>query len=258
MEAPEELGGGQSLESRMRLRRTPVEVGADSLDLRIEILDIALSSEEIPEEQLPDLRRHEGTTFLARMTTRGELVRLDRTQEAPGVGGAGGISPVQRSVRMSGFPALPEDPVRPGDTWVDTTRVHTGVMQGMGEGTTLAVSRTTLERITRQGQTRVAELSVVSTYTFRPADSARAGERRADMSGSGSATVRLDLDAGRYLHSESSQDYTVNLGLPGADRTFSIRFHVESEAQLVEVSKPEAEGPSGDADGSGQISEGGR
>lgn len=251
MEAPEELGGGQSLESRMRLRRTPVAVGADSLDLRIEILDIALSSEDVPEDQLPDLERHEGTTFLVRMTTRGELVRMDRTREDRGVGGTGGISPVQRSVRMSGFPTLPERPVRRGDTWVDTTRVRTGVMRGMGEGTTLAVSRTTLERISRQGQTRVAELSVVSTYTFRPADSTRAEGRRANMSGSGSATVRFDVDNGRYLHSESSQDYTVNLGLPNADRTFSIRFHVESEARLVEVGKPEGEGSAGGRAGPG-------
>lgn len=239
MDAPAELGGGQSLESRMRLRRTPVAVGADSLDLRIEILDISLSSEDVPEEQLPDLTRHEGTSFLARMTTRGELVHMDRTQEDPGVGGTGGISPMRRSVRMSGFPTLPEDPVRPGDTWVDTTRIPTGVMRGMGEGTTLTVSRTTLEGVSRQGQTRVAELSVVSTYAFRPADSARAGGRRANMSGSGSATVRFDVSNGRYLHSESSQDYTVNLGLPSADRAFSVRFRVENEAQLVEVGETE-------------------
>jgi len=256
VDAPPELGGGQSLRSRMRLRQTPVGIGTDSLDVRIEVVDIGLSADSVPEEQLPDLARHEGATYLARMTTRGELVRMSRGEGGGGPGRAGGISPVQRSVRMSAFPALPEAPVRPGDSWTDTTLVQTGVMQGMGEGTTVAVARTTLEELRREGSTRVADLSVVTSYTFRPADSARSAIR-ADMSGSGSASVRFDVTNGRYLHSESAQDYTVNLRYPKSSRTYSVRFHVESEAQLVEVGGPPDEEKQGDGEGGGKTPPGG-
>ena len=255
VDAPPELGGGQSLRSRMRLRQTPVRIGADSLDVRIEVLDLSLSADSVPEEQLPDLARHEGATYLARMTTRGELVRMSTGEGGAGGSRAGGISPVQRSVRMSAFPALPDDPVRPGDSWTDTTLVETGVMQGMGEGTTVAVSRTTLEELRREGGTRVADLSVVTSYTFRRADSARSAIR-ADMSGSGSASVRFDVTNGRYLHSESAQDYTVNLRYPKSSRTYSVRFHVDSEAQLVQVGAPPDE-EEGDRDGGGKPSSGG-
>lgn len=246
VDAPPQLGGGQSLTSNMRLRQTPVRVGTDSLDVRIQIADLSLSADSVPEEQLPDLARHEGATYLARMTTRGELVRMSEQNGGSGTGRAGGISPVQRSVRMSAFPTLPDAPVRPGDSWVDTTRVQTGVMQGMGEGTTLAVSRTTLEELRRQGKSRVARLSVVTSYTFQPADSVRSGIE-ADMSGSGSASVRFDVTSGRYLHSESAQDYTVNLRYPGGDRTYSVRFHVNSEAQLVGIGGPEEDATGGDS-----------
>lgn len=228
----------------MRLRQTPVGVGADSLDMRIEIAELSLSADSVSEEQLPDLARHEGATYLARMTTRGELVRMSDGADARRVDRAGGLSPVQRSVRMSAFPTLPDRPVAPGDTWVDTTRVRTGVMQGMGEGITLSVSRTTLEEVRREGKTRIAELSVATSYTFRPADTVRSGIE-ANMAGSGSATVRFDVTNGRYLHSESAQDYTVNLRYPGGERTYSVRFHVNSEAQLVGIGGP-AEGGTGD------------
>lgn len=248
VEAPPQLGGDQFLKSSMQLRQTPVRVGADSLDVRIEIADLGLSADSVPEEQLPDLTRHEGAVYLARMTTRGELVRMSAGSEGNGRRrpSAGGIAPVERSVRMSAFPTLPDAPVRPGDTWVDTTRVETGVMRGMGEGTTLAVSRTTLEELRQEGKTRVAELSVVTSYTFEPADTARSGIR-ANMSGSGSASVRFDVTDGRYLHSESAQDYTVNLRYPGSGRTYSVRFRVESEAQLVGIGGPEEGGPVGDS-----------
>ncbi len=235
----------------MRLRQTAVRVGADSLEVRIEIADLSLSADSVPEEQLPDLARHEGATFLARMTTRGELVRMTEENGAKPTDRAGGISPVQRSVRMSAFPILPDAPVRPGDTWVDTTRLQTGVMQGMGEGTTVAVSRTTLEGLRQQGQTRVADLATVTSYTFHPADTVRSGIE-ARMSGSGSADVRFDVTNGRYLHGESAQDYTVNLRYPGGDRTYSVRFHVESDVQLVDIGGSEEgdgrDGTGGDSD----------
>ena len=255
VDAPPQLGGGQSLKSSMRLRQTPVRVGADSLDVRIEIADLSLSADSVAREQLPDLTRHRGATYLARMTTRGGLVRMSE-EGAPRADRSGGISPVQRSVRMSAFPTLPDAPVRPGDTWVDTTRVQTGVMQGMGEGRTLAVSRTTLEEIRREGKTRVALLSVMTSYTFQSTDTARSGIE-ADMSGSGSASVRFDVTSGRYLHSESAQDYTVNLRYPGGDRTYSVRFHVESEAQLVGIGGPEEDAAGGDSTQEGGSAPGG-
>lgn len=250
VDAPPQLGGGQSLRTRMRLRQTPVRIGADSLDVRIDIADISLSADSVSEEQLPDLTRHDGATYLARMTTRGELVRMSEGGEERQAGRAGGISPVQRSVRMGAFPTLPAAPVRPGDSWVDTTRVQTGVMQGMGEGTTTAVSRTTLEELRREGKTRIAELSVVTTYTFQPEDSTRSG-LGVHMSGSGSASVRFDVTNGRYLHTESSQDYTVNLRYPDSSRTHSVRFRVDSEAQLVGIGGREEGGtpPPGDESG---------
>lgn len=244
VDAPPQLGGGQSLKSSTRLRQTPVRIGADSLDLRIEVDDISLSADSVPDEQLPDLDRHEGTSYLARMTTRGELVRISEDEGTGPERRAAGISPVQRSARMSAFPTLPDRPVRPGDTWVDTTVVRTGVMQGMGDGATTAIARTTLEEVRREGEIRVARLSVVTSYSFRPADSVRSGIE-ADMSGSGAATVRFDVTNGRYLHSESVQDYTVNLRYPDASRTYSVRFHVEGEARLVGVGDEEAEGGAG-------------
>lgn len=240
METPPQLGSDRSLESRMRLRQTAVRVRPDSIDYRMELSDIRLSADSVAEDQLPNLTRYEGTTFLARMTARGELVRLDRTGGPVG-GEPRGISPVRRSVRMSGFPPLPRERVRRGDSWVDTTVVETGVMRGMQEGRTLAVSRTTLDSLTRAGESLVAALSVSTTYSFRRADSAEAG-LEADMSGSGSSTARFDVTHGRYLESRSAQDYTVNLRYPDTPRALSVRFSVEGEARLVEVGRDEEDG----------------
>lgn len=234
VDAPPQLGGERALETRMRLRQTPIRIGADSLDVRIRIAEIGLSADSVSRERLPELSRSRGATYRARMTTRGELVRIAESDSVEEGARTTGVSPVEQSVRMSGFPTLPEEPSRPGDSWVDTTRVRTGVLRGMREGTTLAISRTTLEELRREGGSRIALLSVVTTYTFRPADSARSAVR-ADMSGSGSSAVRFDVTHGRYLRSESSQDYTVNIRYPGSSRTYSVRFRVESEAQLLGV-----------------------
>lgn len=234
MEAPPQLGGGQSLEFRMRLRRTAVRLGDDSLDYRMELTDVRLSADSVPLGQLPDVTRHEGRTFRARMTTRGELVRLRVEAGSAAPARPGGIAPVRRSVRMSGFPPLPDAPVRPGDAWTDTTLVETGLARGMQEGTTVAVSRTTLEEVEREGESRIATLSVVSSYSFRPADSARSAVR-ADVSGSGSSTARFDVTHGRYLRADSSQDFTVNFRFPDTSRVHSVRLTVDSEAQLVGV-----------------------
>lgn len=230
LEAPPEFGGNRRVETRMRLRQTAREVSGDTLRYLMQIQELAMESDSATRSQLLDPRRFEGKTLSARITRRGEVLHL-------GSPGARKNSPqqIEQSMLQAGFPTLPDGPVRVGQTWTDTARMPTAVLQGMGGGNTVAVSRTTLEGVEREGTTQVARLAVETTFDFLR--EGRGGQPlQADMSGSGRSTVRFDVDRGRYLSSTGTQSYRVEMKLPGSADSVSIRFDVDSEVRLTDSS----------------------
>jgi hypothetical protein len=132
-----------------------------------------------------------GMTTIRRMDSRGRVISTEITS----MGGMGNMPGMGRGGRygMGGSRslALPEGPVRVGDTWtsVDTTQVPAGP-----GGQTNATARMTyrLERLERQGRARVAVISV------RGELEAASGEQMA-TGGSMSGEVRVDLGARRMV-----------------------------------------------------------
>lgn len=231
LEAPPEYGGNRRVETRMRLRQTAQEVTGDTLRYLMQIQELTMESDSATRSQLLDPRRFEGKTLSARITRRGEVLQV-------GSSGERGNSPqqIEQSMLQAGFPTLPDGPVRVGQTWTDTTRVPTAVLQGMGGGNTVAVSRTTLEGMELEGATKVARLAVETTFDFLRERRQGNQPLQADMSGSGTSTVRFDVDRGQYLSSDGTQSYRVKLKVPGAAGSVSIRFDVDSEVRLTDSS----------------------
>lgn len=99
--------------------------------------------------------------------------------------------------------SLPEQPVRPGDTWTDTLTFDlanvpglTGVgVQGTGSG--LATMR--FERVEQRYGARIAVLTAVATANAGAADETQS----ATLNLSATSTVDLDLDAGRFVRSQT-------------------------------------------------------
>lgn len=236
IEAPREFGGTRSFRFRLRLRQTAREASGDTVDHRVEILTAAVEGDSLVRRLLPDVGRYAGDTVDARITRSGRVADLGATPR-----GRAGPAQVQQVMRQSGFPILPVRAVGVGDSWTDTTEILTGMAQALGGGRIRAVSTSTLEEVTRTTGTTVARISVATRYSFLPGSSRQAAIR-ADMSGSGKATVRFDVDRGRYLSSEASRDFTVNLTIPGTTQPRSVQVDTESSARLLQEASGGASG----------------
>jgi len=83
------------------------------------------------------------------------------------------------------FYALPEQPVRPGDTWRDSATV------AGGDGTTTYVVDFRLERVEGTGGGRIAVISMSGSVSGQSA--------QASLSMQSTAEMRLDIASGRYV-----------------------------------------------------------
>jgi hypothetical protein len=157
-----------------------------------------------------------GVTMIRRMDTRGRVLSTEITS----MGGMGNMPGMGRGGRMamggSRSLALPEGPVRVGDTWTaaDTTQVPAGP-GGQASATFQVTYR--LERLERQGSARIAVISMRGDLQ------AASGEQMA-TSGSMSGEARVNLGAKRMIG--MSMDMNIRVQSPQMGGEMPIRTHM--------------------------------
>ncbi len=151
-----------------------------------------------------DLMRGLATETRIEAGGRGVATRLVAAPALPpGMPGIlrGVVSLALTSTRLSTF-ALPDRPVRPGDTWTDSLRYDLERTPGLEE-TSLALggigtARIHFERLRVRSGRRIASLVAVAEADASTLE----GGASATMRLTGTARIDLDLDAGRLERSE--------------------------------------------------------
>lgn len=211
------------------------EVVGDTLRMSASIdsfsLELASDNEQMSsqlrqaEEQ--SRKRMKGETFEVAVTRRGEIVEM-------GSVGGGGVRQLDRSFRELAFATLPAEPVTVGESWTSRRTSGTSSFGIPVQGEVVTETTSTLSRIFRRGGSRVAEISVESTFAFEP-DTAASSAMEVDMEGSSARTIHFDIEEGRFLSSSGAQDFTVHLSMAGqAGGSVTIQGSSESSSELVE------------------------
>lgn len=224
---PLEFGGDQRVVSRLVVEQRAETVDDASIRYLAQVQDIDVEMESSPTAGDLDFSRFKGQRFRMTVDRRGQLQAM-----AP-VGEAGpGVAQLQQSMRQVGFPILPPGPVRAGESWVDTTRIDATAMALPAEGEIVSVSRTTLKRLVRTGDSRVAELDVQTEFHFEPGARALPG-MQVEVTGRRSDDVRFDVTRGRFLVSDGTQEFEMRMAIPGATSSLSIEGTATSRAELL-------------------------
>lgn len=234
---PPRMGMPTEVTTRMVVLRTLESVTPDSLRYRARIedffVDIASGDDRAAgqlEDRAEQARRNAvGSRFWLTVTPSGEMIRL-RREEGDAVEGAR----VEQSLRHLTFAELPRGPVAVGDSWTGADTLDAVAFGSPMPGTVVADVRTTLASIDRSGDRPVAVLRVEGTYELHQDTAAARSGFKGEMQGSSARTVRFDVERGRFLGAEGSQDMTVNLSVPGAPGgSLSVRTSVRHSARLV-------------------------
>lgn len=226
---PEELGGEASTRTLFRLDQTVEQSARDSVVIGSEIRGFQFEVDPAP-EQLPDLERLEGMRFRSTATPSGRIYRIE-------VDGASG--PVARPLRDQveswlrelGFPALPVGPTRPGDSWVDTTRVPLSALLGLqGTAEAVEVRTTTLRAIDETAHGPTATLDVRTEWTS-------AGEGPSPdvtVRGSSSQSVRFAVESGWFVDSSGTSFIRVEIFSGAGALPLRIDAEGSYETKLLE------------------------
>ena len=215
LQMPPEFGGEQSILSRLVVDQRVDGIDETSIRYLAEVREIGVEMENSPGGDL-DVSRFQG-----------------RLREVTAVGGTDlGVAQLQQSMRQVGFPILPPRPVRVGDSWVDTTRIDAAAMALPAEGEIVSVSRTTLERLVRTADGTIARLAVETEFHFEPGEGA-IPSMRVEVRGRRGDDVRFDVERGRYLTSEGTQEFEMTMAIPGATGSLSIRGTATSSAERL-------------------------
>jgi hypothetical protein len=227
---PEELGGGQRLESLMVVQQTTQDVRGDTLffDATVQDASFSLRSEE-GAEMLPDVSRDlTGQSFRTALTRRGEPLDIQIEGQDPEAS-----AQVRSALRQGGFPTLPDRLVRVGEAWRDTVRIRAADMGMAAPGILVLINDISLQRVSRAGSSTIADILVETVYEFEPDANAFPGIN-VEMTGSRADNVRFNVTRGHFLSARGAQDFTMNLTVPGLGQSFSVRGSGESSASLVE------------------------
>lgn len=232
---PPGMGAETTADATMRMRRSVQSVAGDTLGIAIRIDSFDLDLESDNEQVRSQLRQAEeesrnsvmGETFRASVTRQGEIVEMGVVGE-----GGPGTQQIDRTLRDLAFATLPEDPISVGESWSATRRADASSFGVPVDGEVVTETTSTLARLFRQNGSQVAEISVEATFGFE-ADTTAQAAMSVDMSGSSAQTVHFDVDEGRFLGSSGSEDFTVNLTVPGQG-SFTVQGTSQSSAELVE------------------------
>lgn len=234
---PPPMGAPTEVTTRLVVLRTLESVTPDSLRYRARIEDFFVdvaSENDVARGQLENRAEQArqnavGSRFWLTVTPSGEMIRLRREE-----GGAVEGARVERSLRHLTFAELPRGPVAVGDSWTGTDTLDAVAFGSPMPGTVVADVRTTLASIDRSGDRPVAVLRVEGTYELHQDTAAASRGFTGEMQGSSARTVRFDVERGRFLGVQGSQDMTVNLSVPGAPGgSLSVRTSVRHSARLV-------------------------
>lgn len=237
IDPPPKMGMQTTSDATIVVRSTVREAGGDTLRMTSRVEDFQLELESGDEKMRSRLRQAAeesrkqmmGRTFRITLTRRGEVVDAETGEDGTESGPA-----LDRTVRQLTFLRLPEDPVSVGDSWSSRRTSDPGTFGIPVDGQVVTETTATLARVYRRDGSRVAEISVESTFGFRPPEEDTGG-MKVEMEGSSAKTVRFDLDAGRFLGASGAQDFTVNLAAPGQRQgTMTLQGTQETSAELVE------------------------
>lgn len=235
---PPQFGSATNVTTTMVVRRTAESVTPDSLRFRARIEDFYLevsARDERTRAQLEDVaeqarRNAVGSRFWLTMSPTGEMIRL-RREGGEAVEGAR----VEQALRHLSFADLPPGPVTVGESWTGTDSLDAVSFGSPMPGTVVADVRTTLRSVDRNGGRPVAVLRLEGTYELHQDSASAASGFSGEMQGSSDQTVRFDIEEGRFLSAEGTQDITVNLSMPGSrSGDFRVRTSVRHSVRLVE------------------------
>lgn len=227
---PPELGGDQRLESHMVLRQNTRDIRADTLYFNSAVQDASFSLRSAEgAEMLPDASADLiGRNFTTAFTRRAQPVIIEIEGQSPQA-----AAQVRSALRQGGFPTLPERAVRVGDRWKDTVRIRAADMGMAAPGFLVLINDISLQRLSRNGSSTIADILVETAYDFEPDENAFPGVR-VEMTGSRADTVRFDVTKGHFLSARGAQDFTMSLTVPGLGQAFAVRGSGESSAGLVD------------------------
>lgn len=227
LQMPPEFGGDQAVGSRLVVEQRVERADEASIRYLAEVRSVSVEMDDSGMAGDLDFSEFEGQRFRMTLSRRGELQEMEPVGEA-----TPGTAQLQQSMRQAGFPVLPVAPVRPGDSWVDTSRVDATAMALPAAGEIVSVHRTTLTRLVSEGTGTVAELAVETSFRFEPAAGAMPG-MRVEVTGDRTDAVRFDVTRGRYLASDGSQQFEMTMSIPGATGGLSIRGTATNRTELL-------------------------
>lgn len=234
---PPGMGAATNVTSTMVVRRTTESVTDDSLRFRVRVEDFELdfaSQDERARTQLEDAaesarRDAVGSRFWLTVTPAGEILRL-RREGGEAVQGQG----VEQSLRQLSFATLPAGPVAVGESWSASDSLDAASYGAPIQGTIVTDTRSTLESVDTSDGGPIAVLRVEGDYELLQ-DAQAGGSLSGELQGSSVRTARFDVEAGRFLDTEGSEDVTVNLSMPGAgDGSLAVQTSIRHSARLVE------------------------
>jgi hypothetical protein len=173
----------------------------------------------------------EGLTQRVTTTTRGEVVEIAVDEST--VSGmfqqlAEGIGEGLTGLSME----LPEQPVRPGETW-DTDQQSSLTMMNVPMTTRTTVTYT-LEAVRRRGDAMVATVSFSGTIDQTVGDAgAPEGGPSGGIAGTVSGRSELDLTAGRMLRSSTTSAFEGSMENPMGGAPVPISMTMTNEMTLV-------------------------
>ena len=226
---PEELGGEATTRTMFRLDQTVEASAHDSVVVSSEIREFRFEVDPAP-DQLPDLGRLEGMRFRSTATPSGRIYRIE-VDGASGPVAAPLRDQVETWLRELGFPALPVGPTRPGDSWVDTTRVPLSALLGLqGTAEAVEVRTTTLRAVDETPHGPTALLDVRTEWTS-------GGEGPSPdviVRGSSRQSVRFALESGWFVDSSGTSFIRVEISSGAGAEPLRIDAEGSYETKLHE------------------------
>lgn len=222
---PPQMGGKQTMKITMVVSQELEGTSGDTLHYSTTLDTLDMSLPQMEAGAAPDISQYQGQSFDVWVTGRGNVVEMPDSAQDPIA------ASISRSMRQLGFPALPNGPVKVGQSWTDTTHMDAGSLGLQVAGEVTAISHTTLSKLSKDAGATIADLDVHSSYRFQQ-DTTQAAMMNIDVSGTRATTVRFDVTNGRLYSSSGSQNYTVTISGAGLQNPANITGTGTSTAVL--------------------------
>lgn len=219
VELPPDLGGTATTVTSIRLRQEVDSVSADAVHYGSTLADVTFDVRPQPSD-LPDLTGLQGLRFEHSTARTGRTVAL-KLPGTFGEAGPGLLEQVENWLSQLGFPPLPQDPVRAGDTWSESIPIPAAALGLALEYDLVQERETRLAEIREVGLNRVAVLEVQTTWIPAPLPF-EAPRDVASLSGRAEQTVRFDIRRGRFLGSTGTSSLELVLAPAGTAQYVAV------------------------------------